>query len=343
MQDSGMLLKLDNTSWGKTLQIFHNFMQWHVVNTLFQEMKSRHNQKDPYWKLQPVPILEVATCCLHGKYGVEIRIMSLNSDNSHSWVRISHGSNMFVMNLNNNEQEIQKFSSKNMRQNWMRRILHADQRLKQNREEENLPALHKEQFLLRKEFGQMLNQGNICSPFFEISKKLILIFFVMHKVCIENMMERFNSGELIFFRNISCIALIGLIASGRKAWQEEEETRKDVRTVLILQKQLCFSELFKDIQEAILLILLYRTMWLFRATSSSTFFMSDVQSIYIPSSIRDWYLEVKIWTTDRQCSFSLWIPETRVIRVLIRSTWVSRVMHNVCTKHGNIGSTSILL
>ena len=52
------------------------------------------------------PVLEVATCCLHGKYGVEIRILSLNKDNSHSWVRISHGSNKFVMNLNNNEQEI---------------------------------------------------------------------------------------------------------------------------------------------------------------------------------------------------------------------------------------------
>ena len=26
------------------------------------------------------PVLEVATCCLHGKYGVEIRIMSMNED-----------------------------------------------------------------------------------------------------------------------------------------------------------------------------------------------------------------------------------------------------------------------
>ena len=34
------------------------------------------------------PVLEVATCCLHGKHGVEIRIMSMNKDNSHSWVRI---------------------------------------------------------------------------------------------------------------------------------------------------------------------------------------------------------------------------------------------------------------
>ena len=34
------------------------------------------------------PVLEVATCCLQGKYGVEIRIKSMIKDNSHSWVRV---------------------------------------------------------------------------------------------------------------------------------------------------------------------------------------------------------------------------------------------------------------
>ena len=38
------------------------------------------------------PVLEVATSYLHGKHGVEDRIMSLSRDNTHSWVRISHGS-----------------------------------------------------------------------------------------------------------------------------------------------------------------------------------------------------------------------------------------------------------
>ena len=46
----------------------------------------------------------------------------------------------------------------------MRMILHADQRLKQNHKEENLPALPQEQFLLGRELGLMLNQGNILSP-----------------------------------------------------------------------------------------------------------------------------------------------------------------------------------
>ena len=51
------------------------------------------------------PVLEVTTCCLKGKNGVEIRIESMNKDNSHSWVRISHGLNKLVTDLNNNEQE----------------------------------------------------------------------------------------------------------------------------------------------------------------------------------------------------------------------------------------------
>ena len=51
------------------------------------------------------PVLENATCCLQSKHGVEIRIMSMNKDNFHSWVRVSHGLNKLVTNLNNNEQE----------------------------------------------------------------------------------------------------------------------------------------------------------------------------------------------------------------------------------------------
>ena len=52
-----------------------------------------------------LPVLEVTTCCLQGKYGVEIRIESMNKDHSHSWVRISHGLNKLVTNLSNNKED----------------------------------------------------------------------------------------------------------------------------------------------------------------------------------------------------------------------------------------------
>ena len=50
-------------------------------------------------------VLEVTTSFFYGKHGIEIRIWSLNGDNSHSWVRISHGSNKFVIDSNNNDTE----------------------------------------------------------------------------------------------------------------------------------------------------------------------------------------------------------------------------------------------
>ena len=79
--------------------IFDNFVQWLVANKLFQGKMDHHNQEDGS---RETPKLGY----LHGKYGFEIRICSVNRDNTHSWVRISHGSNKFVMNLNNNETEI---------------------------------------------------------------------------------------------------------------------------------------------------------------------------------------------------------------------------------------------
>ena len=50
------------------------------------------------------PVLEVTTCNFQGKFGVEIRIVSMNKDNSHSRVRISHGLIKLVTNLSNKKE-----------------------------------------------------------------------------------------------------------------------------------------------------------------------------------------------------------------------------------------------
>ena len=62
------------------------------------------------------PVLEVTTSYLQGKFGVEIRIESVNKDNYHSWVRISHGLNKLVTELtdkeyDDNEQETSEMKS----------------------------------------------------------------------------------------------------------------------------------------------------------------------------------------------------------------------------------------
>ena len=52
------------------------------------------------------PVLEVTTSYIYGKHGIEIRIWSLSQDISHSWVRISPGTNKYVVDSNYNKTEV---------------------------------------------------------------------------------------------------------------------------------------------------------------------------------------------------------------------------------------------
>ena len=52
------------------------------------------------------PVLEVTTSYMYGKHGIEIRIWSVGQDNSHSWVRISYGTNKYVVDSNYNNTEV---------------------------------------------------------------------------------------------------------------------------------------------------------------------------------------------------------------------------------------------
>ena len=140
------------------------------------------------------PVLEVATCCLHGKYGVEIRIWSLNKDNTHSWVRISHGSNKFVMNLNNNETGIPEDQLEEYALKLNAKDFECRSNAKANHKVENLLALHQELFPLEEGIGLTLNQGNNLSPIMRYRRNK-RFFFVIHNICIDKMMERFISGE----------------------------------------------------------------------------------------------------------------------------------------------------
>ena len=84
--------------------------QFHAVACLEYTLPREDGSSQPRGWIQGNtkigPVLEVTTSCLYGKHGVEIRIWSLNGDNTHSWVRISHGSNKFVMASNNNDTEV---------------------------------------------------------------------------------------------------------------------------------------------------------------------------------------------------------------------------------------------
>ena len=139
---------------------------------------------------------------------------------------------------------------------------------------------------------------------------------------------------MVFGTNLSTLN-IGLMKCGSVEWLEAEATRIDFNIVLIHQEKKFFiSELFKVIQDAIPSIPHYRTMCEFRTISSSTFITSDVQSIYIPTQIQDWYQEDKIWAKDRRYSSRQWIPWTKNTKIQITLTWKHHVLHGTSRKSG---------
>ena len=110
------------------------------------------------------PVLEVTTSYLQGKYGVEIRIESVNKDNSHSWVRISHGLNKLVTNLNNNEQETSEmqFEEYALRLNAGDFASRSKAKAKPQRRDSASSSIRT--IPIGKELEPMLNQENIQSP-----------------------------------------------------------------------------------------------------------------------------------------------------------------------------------
>ena len=75
-------------------------------------------------------------------------------------------------------------------------------------------------------------------------------------------MEQLNSTELnSIFEIILHKYSIGRMIVGKLVWQQEEVRKGDISIALMFQEILFISEFFQDIQDAILLIFHYRTMW----------------------------------------------------------------------------------
>ena len=166
--DAGFLNVVEIGQYFMTKDIA-DFSQFHAVACRESTLPREEGASQPKGWIQGNtkigPVLEVATSYLHGKYGFEIRIWSLNRDNTHSWVRISHRSNRLVMNLNNNEAEIpevqlEEYASKLDAKDFACRS-----------KKRTCPLFPKNSSLLGRELGLMLNQGNIHSPIMKYRRK----------------------------------------------------------------------------------------------------------------------------------------------------------------------------
>ena len=139
-------------------------------------------------------MLEVTTSCLHGKYGVEIRIWSLNGDNNHSWVRISHGSNEFVMDSNNNDTEVPEDQPEEqaLQLDVKDFACRSKAQAKPQRRE---PAGYSPRIIPMNARNWIdIEPGKHSLSAYEVSKKVIHLLRHSSKY-IEKRMERFTSGE----------------------------------------------------------------------------------------------------------------------------------------------------
>ena len=105
-------------------------------------------------------VLEVTTSFQHFKYGIEIRMRSVNQDNSHSWVRISNGTVKYVVDSIQEFLQIQKKSKFHKQApGW----LQPGQRQKQNHNRE-YSLVQQQPYQYMKEDGLTLSHQNKILP-----------------------------------------------------------------------------------------------------------------------------------------------------------------------------------
>ena len=191
----------------------------------------------------------------------------------------------------------------------MRVILHAEQRPKQHHKDENLQALPQEPYLLGKE--------NI--HFFDcmVSKKLIhlLRHGSLHRV-IDGAIEFWKIKDKLEKHFLYC-----------HHWSDDK-WKKSMGSGGVNKKRYQYCT---DSSWIILYLralqghsgrnLIYRTMLLFRAASSSAFVILDVQSVDTPSQFQDWYREDNL--SKRHTFF--FVCGSCVTRVWVRGLWACAV------------------
>ena len=181
------------------------------------------------------PVLEVTTSCLYGKHGIEIRIWSLIQDNSQSWVRISHGSNKFVIDSNYNNTEVpadlleEQASQLKMKDFAARSKAEAKP---QRREPVDLPSI----IPMNERKWIDIEPGESSLSAYEVSKKSNQSSSTLSN----STTRRRRSSSILEDQESSSESIstnIGRMSVGKHAWQQEEEQKGDISTALIFQEQ----------------------------------------------------------------------------------------------------------
>ena len=206
------------------------------------------------------PVLEVTTSFRHFKYGIEIRISSTNQDSSHSWVRISYGTVKYVIDSIEDNAEIPAYPQKERVPQTNIKVVAARSKAKAKPQPRALVGTTATIPMRERRWIDIEpSEQNLAS--YDLSKKVINL--LRHN----QTLQREDDGAIEFYK-INFIFeiivhkyIIGLMIDGKLVWLQEEDRKEDISIALMIREEFSTSVLFKDILEAISLILRYRTMW----------------------------------------------------------------------------------
>ena len=183
----------------------------------------------------------------------------MGQDNSQSWVRISYGTNKYVIDSNHNNTEALADTNEDQASQTSVKVIAARPKAKakpQKREPVDVPSIipmHE-----RKKIDIEPSEPSLAA--YEVSKKLISLF--RHNQTV----QREDDGAIQFWRIKFIFEInsheysIGLMSVGNLAWQREVVQKGDISIALIILEQFFTSVLFRDTLDGISLILCYRTM-----------------------------------------------------------------------------------
>ena len=197
---------------------------------------------DLYWKSRPV--------FQHFKYGIEIRIKSVNQDDSHSWVRISYGTVKYVIDSteNNTENPADPQEEESLQTNSS--VVAARSKAKAKPQPREFAGTTTIPLRERRWIDIEPSKQDLDS--YDFSKKVINL--LRHN----QTLHREEDGAIQFckikFHLRDHHSQIQNWSDDRwKAWlaAQAEDPNEDISIALIIWEQLSTSVLFKDILEAI--------------------------------------------------------------------------------------------
>ena len=205
------------------------------------------------------PVLEVTTSFQNYKHGIEIRIWSVGQDNSQSWVRISCGTNKYVIDSNQNNTEIPADPHEDQAPQTSIKVIAARSKAKakpQQREHVDTPTIipmHERKWI-------DIEPSEPTLAAYDVSKKVISL--LRHNQTV----QREEDGAIQFWRKKFIFGIIphkysiDLMIVGKLVWHQEEVQKGDISIAPMIREEFFTSELFRDTLEIISLILSYRTM-----------------------------------------------------------------------------------